>query len=142
MDSCTHQEINLPGHTNWQQQPWRLVRALEGHVLFLQLLHVIRCSPGLFIVMSLTVLSFDLNNLLNYPLKPGQKSVSYVIYAWFITKEGLPISKKSKTLPGLIAFECSEVAAGTLAHSFHFNAQFQRTGKRCLHLLLIYLFNR
>lgn len=89
MEWCTHQEINLPGHTNWEQQPWRLVRALEDRVLFLQLLRVIRCSPGLFIVMSLTGLSFDLNNLLNYPLKPGQKSVSYVIYAWFITKRGV-----------------------------------------------------
>lgn len=111
-------------------------------MLFLQLLRVIRCSAGLFIVMSLTVLSFDLNNLLNYPLKPGQKSVSYMIYAWFITKGRLPLSRKSKTFPGLISFESSEVAAGTLAHSFHFNTQFQGTGKRCLHLLLIYLFNR
>lgn len=90
MDWCTHQEINLSGHTNWEQQPWGLGRALEGCVLFLQLLCVIRCSPGLFIAMSLTVLSFDLNNLLNYPLKPDQKSVSYMIYAWFITKGGSP----------------------------------------------------
>lgn len=43
-------------------------------MLFLQLLCVTRCSAGLFIVMSLTVLSFDLNNLLNYPVKQGQKS--------------------------------------------------------------------
>lgn len=118
MDLCTHQEINLPGHTNWEQQPWRLVRALEGCVLFLQLLHVIRCSPGLFIVMSLTVLSFDLNNLLNYPLKPGQKSVSYMIYAGFITKGGLPISRKSKTLPELIALSAVKLQQGLWPTAF------------------------
>jgi len=74
VDCCTHQEINLLRYTNWDQQPWRLVRAFEVLVLFLQLLSVTRCSARLFIVMSLTVLSFDLNNLLNYSLKQGQKS--------------------------------------------------------------------
>lgn len=41
---------------------------------FVGLLRVTRCSARLFIVMSLMVLSFDLNNLLNYPVKQGQKT--------------------------------------------------------------------